>query len=125
MDKKSTDSTWLRKFQNAFRGIAVGVQGNRTNSFFVHFPMAIATILAGLFLGVTKLEWMMLVLCVGIVIAAELFNCSIEHLAKSITNQPDENVRNALDIASGAVLITSLMAVIVGLVVLVTAALKF
>ena len=87
--------------------------------------MAIAAILAGLFLGVTKLELMMLVLCVGIVIAAELFNCSIEQLAKSITNQPDENVRNALDIASGAVLIASLMATIVGIVVLVSAVVKF
>lgn len=120
----SNNSTWLKKFQNAFRGIAVGVQGGRTNSFLVHIPMAIATILAGLLVGLATLEMMLLVLCVGIVIAAELFNCSIEQLAQSITAEPDDNIRNALDIASGAVLIASLMASIVGAVLLVSAAVR-
>ncbi len=122
MENNSPNSSWLRKFQNAFRGIAVGVRGGRTNSFLVHFPLAIAAIVAGLILGVSKQELMILLLCVGIVMAAELFNCSIEYLARSITNQPDENIRNALDIASGAVLFASLIAAIVGAVVLITAA---
>jgi diacylglycerol kinase len=122
MENNSTNSTWIGKFKNAIRGIGVGVRGERTNSFYVHIPMAIATILAGLFLGVSKLELVILVLCVGIVISAELFNCSLEQLARSITKESDENVRNALDIASGAVLIASLMAAIVGVAVLVSAA---
>ena len=122
MANKPTNSTWLGKFQNAFRGIGVAIRGSRTNSFLVHIPMGIAAIVAGLILGVTKLELMILVLCVGIVIAAELFNSSIEQLAQSITKEPNDHIRKALDIASGAVLVASLMAVIVGVVVLVSAA---
>ena len=57
-------------------------------------------------------------LCVGTVMAAELFNSSLESLAKAITDQADHNVANALDIASGAVLLVSLTAAVVGAVIL-------
>lgn len=121
MSDDSRNSTWLRKFQNAFRGIKFGMRGGRTNSFFVHIPIAIATIILALIVGVSKIELSILLLCIATVISAELFNSSIERLAASITKDHDEEIGKALDIASGAVLVVSIFAAIIGLIVFVSA----
>jgi len=116
-DSQSTAARWKRKFACALRGVAVGIRGQ--NSFLVHFPAAIVVFAAAWWLRVTHAEWLALVLCVTIVIAAELFNSAIEHLARAITRDEHPEIRDALDIASGAVLVASLGASLVGVLVLV------
>lgn len=104
------------KFACAFRGLLVGVRGQ--NSFLVHIPITLAVFALAAWLRLSKTQWSLLVLCVTIVVAAELFNSALEHLAKAITSEQNDHVRNALDIASGAVLAASIGAAIVGLLVL-------
>ncbi len=107
---------WRRKFACALRGLAMGVRGE--NSFFVHVPAALAVVAVAAWLGKTAIEWSLLIVCIAMVIAAELFNSAIEHLAKAITVQESPEIRNALDIASAAVLFASLGAALVGLTIL-------
>jgi diacylglycerol kinase len=107
--------TWRRKFGCAFRGVAVGVRGER--SFFVHFTAATAVIVAAGLLGCTLVEWCVLLLAIGGVLTAELFNRAIERLADAITSEENAHVRDALDIAAGAVLIASATSVAVGVAV--------
>lgn len=108
---------WMRKFANALRGVRVGPHGQ--SSFLVHLIATVAVIAAGMYFRVSLVEWCLLTLCIAGVIAAELFNSSLESLAKSITRERDSNIRDALDIASGAVLIASIGAAIVGLIIFV------
>lgn len=103
---------WTNKFKNAFAGIAKGIAGE--NSFYVHLPVAMLVVGLAFFLKLNKIEFLILLLCIGIVLAAELFNSSIERMAKSITSEFDENIGQALDIASGAVLVVSITAAIIG-----------
>ena len=70
-------------------------------------------------------SWGLLLLCIGGVFAAELFNTSLEAIARAVTDQPNEHIRSALDVASGAVLLSSVFAIIVGLIVLGPALGKF
>ena len=113
-----TNRNWRGKFAVSFRGVLEGIRNERgqsgPNSFFVHLPCAVIAIVAGLLLGLRWNSIAVLLLCIGLVLVAELINCSIERLAKSITDQPNEHVRAALDTASGAVLVASLIAVAVG-----------
>ena len=51
------------------------------------------------------------------VLAAEMFNSALESLARAITDRPHPLVRDALDIASAAVLVTALGAAAVGLLI--------
>ena len=46
MKEFQSPAGWLRKFQNAFRGLAQGIQGQ--NSWLVHIPVAGAVIAAPL-----------------------------------------------------------------------------
>ena len=127
--------TWRDKFRSALRGVWLGVKGPRSfesssgappsvagskspNSFWVHFPAAVAAILTGLVLNISLASMGLLLLSIGLVVVAELLNTSIEFLASAVTSKHDQRIEAALDVASGAVLVASLIAVMVGGLVL-------
>lgn len=112
MKSPRTLTHWSRKFRNAFRGLRVGVVGQ--SSFYVHFVAAALVLIVAAVLQVTPLEWCVLLLCIGIVLSAELFNSAFESCAKAITRDFDDNIRNALDIASAAVLVIAIAAALTG-----------
>lgn len=112
----TTERSWAAKFRNAFRGLKAGVRGQ--SSFFVHFFVTAAVIAAGVVLGVDRYEWCILLLCITIVLVAEMFNSSLESMAKAITGRNHPHLGNSLDIASAAVLLAAIGAVIVGVIVL-------
>ena len=103
---------WSTKFRDAMRGVRVGVRGQ--SSFRVHFSMAGLVMLTAVALNVNLLEWCVLTLCIGTVLGAEMFNSALESLARATTDQYHEDVRDALDAASGAVLLVSVAASVVG-----------
>jgi diacylglycerol kinase len=107
--------TWSQKFRHAFRGIKQGVRGQ--SSFFVHFFAAAAVIIAALVLKCERADWYALLLCITLVLAAEMFNSALESLAKSLRRDYDPHIADALDIGSAAVLVASIGAVCVGALV--------
>lgn len=110
---------WLAKFADAFRGIGQGTAGQ--SSFAAHLIAAIAVVTLAAYLSVSLERWCLLVLCIGVVMSAELFNSSLERIARSITDQVDPNIRMGLNIASAAVLTLTITAAIVGGVIFVDA----
>jgi len=108
--------SWARKFRDAFRGMKDGVRGQ--SSFFVHFFVAAAVIATAAVLKIDSLtEWCLLLLCIVVVLTAEMFNSALESLAKAITDNQNPHIGMALDISSAAVLIASIGAVVIGLIV--------
>ena len=108
---------WVAKFSNAFRGIYVGVRSQL--SFIVHMPAMVTVLVVATVVQLDTIRWLLLTLCIFAVLAAELFNSSIESLAKAVTREENAHVRDALDVASGAVLMVAIGAAVVGLAVLV------
>lgn len=98
--------SWPDKFRTAIRGILLAVRSER--SFAVHLPMAMAVAVAGVVLRVSLVEGCVLGLCVAVVLAAEAFNTSIEFLSREISPDERPGIATALDMASGAVLLTSI-----------------
>jgi diacylglycerol kinase (ATP) len=76
--------------------------------------MAVAIVIAAVLFRVSLIEACLLCLCVGIVLAAEMFNTAIEFLARETTGERRPAIAAALDIASGAVLMVSIAAMAVG-----------
>jgi diacylglycerol kinase len=104
--------SWYVKFRDAFRGLVQGVRGQ--NSFTVHFVCALLVVsLAGV-LGVSRIEWSLLILCIFAVLSAEMFNTALETVAKAIDRRHNPHLADGLNVASAAVLVTSLGAVLVG-----------
>lgn len=102
----------IRSFKYAFSGIFEAIREEMNMK--IHLVAAVSVIMAGLFFSVTSVEWIILLFCIGGVWAMELINSSIENLADSITKEPHENIRKAKDMAAGAVLVSSIIALIIG-----------
>ncbi|HQR07921.1 MAG TPA: diacylglycerol kinase [Gemmatales bacterium] len=114
---------WHGKFKVAFRGIYFGIAGQA--SFVVHFTVMALVIVLAIFLKLDWISWSILLLCMGLVMTAELLNSAVETLFRGLP--PDIQARSwkALDIAAGAVLFASMIASIVGCIVLVPAVLRY
>jgi len=107
---------WIRRFADAVRGVQVAMPGEA--SFLVHFLVATLVIIAGAVLAVSAMRWCLLVICITVVLTAEMFNTAIERLARAVTRDQHPEIRDALDIASAAVLVAAIGAAVVGLIVL-------
>jgi diacylglycerol kinase len=108
---------FARKFTDAFRGVPLGVRGQ--GSFRVHFAAAAAVIAAAVVMQLGLVEWCVLVVCMAVVLGAEMFNSALESLARAITDEHDPHVRDALDIGSAAVLVAAAGAAVAGAIVFV------
>src|SRR5438045_8715391 len=108
---------WSDKFRDAFRGLVLAIRSER--SFTVHLPMAVVVLVAGVWLRVSVVEACVLALCVTIVLAAEMFNTAIEYLSREITAESRAGIAAALQIASGALLVTALGAAAIGTTIFV------
>ena len=114
--------TWRRKFRDAFRGLRQSIE--QQSSYRVHICFAILVPLLGWWIGLDLVRWCVIVLCIGVVLAAEMFNTSIETLSRAVTLEQNVLIGRALDIASGAVLTISFSAAIVGFVIFFEAFLR-
>ncbi|MCC6494228.1 MAG: diacylglycerol kinase [Pirellulales bacterium] len=116
MSEQVRQRTWARMFADAGRGLAVAFRGEI--NFFVHLFIAMIAGVAGGIIGMTDERWCIYILCVTVVLAAELFNTSIEHMARAVTREENPEVRNALDIASAGVLLAAIGAACVGVLMI-------
>jgi diacylglycerol kinase len=106
---------WSHKFGDAFRGLKLGIRGH--SSFFVHFFFGALVLAAGVILGCELVEWCLLLLCIGMVLTAELFNSAVETLFRGLDDETKDRTWRCLDIAAGAVLLASIAAALVGSIV--------
>jgi diacylglycerol kinase len=109
--------SWRAKFRDAFRGIKLGVRGH--SSFFVHFFFAALVIAAAIVLRCELVDWCLLLGCIGLVFTAELLNSAIEILFRDLQEAAKPRRYHTLDIASGAVLVASITAAVIGCLVFI------
>ncbi|WP_300812767.1 diacylglycerol kinase family protein [uncultured Bacteroides sp.] len=107
----------LRSFGYAWKGIRCCVGREQNLSF--HLIVTVCVVAAGFVLGITPGEWTAIVICIGVVIAAELFNTAIERLVDLVSPQRHPLAGQVKDIAAGAVLVCALAAIVVGLIIFV------
>jgi diacylglycerol kinase len=106
---------WRDKFREAFRGLKVGVRGH--SSFSVHFFFAALVVAAAVVFRCDKVEWCLLLGCIGLVLVAELFNSAIETLFRGLDEATRDRAWPALDVAAGAVLLASIAASVIGAII--------
>ncbi|MBV8388437.1 MAG: diacylglycerol kinase family protein [Mucilaginibacter sp.] len=108
---------FLRGFVYAFNGIwhAAATQLN----FRVHLVCALIAVFAGYAFQISSSEWLWVIFCIGMVLVAELFNTAIEFLTDLVSPEYNKKAGLVKDMAAGAVLITAIAALIIGLVIFV------
>ena len=91
---------------------------------WVHALATVAVIATGLFLGVDFEAWRWLVLAIMLVWIAEAMNTAFEFLADLVSPEYHPLVKQAKDVAAGAVLLAATGAVIIGLLIFIPAIVK-
>ncbi len=109
-------TSWLESLNCAIEGILWAAKSERHVRY--HFFAALAVVFLALFFKITALEFFLLVLAAILVIFAELMNTAIEAVVDLVTDEYHELAKLAKDVSAGAVLVTSVGAVILGYLVL-------
>lgn len=105
----------IGSFKYAFRGIRMMLV--EEPNAWVHAAMTAAVAVAGFYFGLSMMEWCWIVLAIVSVWTAEALNTAFESLADVASPNFHPMVEKAKDVAAGAVLITSIGSVIIGLLV--------
>ncbi len=105
----------VRSFGFAFAGLAAMLRTQ--HNAWIHLASTITVVAAGLWFGVSREEWIWLVLAIVAVWTAEALNTAFELLCDVASPEFHPVVKQAKDVAAAAVLITALGATIVGLLV--------
>lgn len=106
----------IRSFSYAFEGV-VALFRYENNARF-HLIAAFGVVLLGIVLGLERFEWALVAIVVGAVWAAEAFNTAIEKLCDLVSPDYHPQIKAAKDLAAAGVMITSVVAVVVGAIVL-------
>lgn len=101
-----------RSFAWALRGLRIGL---RERNFRIHLTAVFYVTAAGLLAGLSRTQMSVLCLCFGLVTALELVNTAVETLCDRVTARRDRLIRDAKDLAAGAVLLSALFSTVVAL----------
>ncbi len=96
----------MRSFQCAARGL-LSVFIREPNARW-HALAVVAVTACGLWLEISRVEWAVVMLACGAVIAAEALNTAVERLADRVSGEKEEAIRTVKDIAAGGVLAAAL-----------------
>jgi diacylglycerol kinase (ATP) len=83
-----------------------------------HVVVAVVVLVASLFVGVSRIELAFLILTILLVFVTELFNTAMEFVVDLATKEYHPLAKLAKDVSAGAVLVSSVGAVLVGYLVL-------
>ncbi len=123
MAKKFSLSSRAGSFKHAIHGI--GLMLRSQHNAWIHAMATVSVVVFGLLFGVTRSQWCWLVLAVMAVWSAEALNTALEFLADFASPEFHPLVKKAKDVAAGAVLISAIGSVIIGLFVLGPYVLEF
>ena len=116
--KKVLSIKRLRKsFGYAFKGVDDVIK--HEPNMKIHVVVAILVVIIAFILKVSIIEWIILVLLIGAVLAAETINTTIENLVDMYTKEYDEKAKVVKDTAAGTVLILAITSAIIGLIIFI------
>lgn len=105
----------LKSFVYAFRGI--GYLLRTQHNAWIHLGLTLLAFALGVWFSISQTEWILIILCIGIVFAAESFNTAIEQLCDARFTEYDKRAEIIKDTAAGAVLLVAIAAAITGLII--------
>ena len=106
----------IRSFYFAFAGLAYLFRTQRNAR--IHLIFGTAACALGLWLGISRVEWAVLVFTIALVLIMEGLNTAIEAAIDLASPQIHPLAKAAKDLAAGMVLIGAMASVAVGLLIL-------
>lgn len=107
----------LKSFRYAFAGLRTffATQHNA----IIHLALTIAVLLGAVFFRLSKAEWIAIILVMGFVWTAELFNTAIEKLSDMVSEEFHPTIKFIKDVAAAAVLVSAVAAFLTGALIFI------
>jgi undecaprenol kinase len=102
---------WRQRLVDVERGMSHGLR--RDSAFFVHFFLSSVVIVGSVVLGISLVQWTIVILALTLVLSAEMFNQVLKSLISSLGRHLDDSARSALRIGTAAVFVAAAGAMIV------------
>lgn len=117
MDTKEEFSIVKRakSFVHAGRGLVLFLK--TTHNAWIQIVIFLGALSLGIYFDIPSLEWAVLILAGGFVLAAEAFNTAIEIDMNLTSPEYHPYARDTKDVAAGAVLISVITAIVIGLII--------
>lgn len=108
----SAKHSTVDSFGFAIQGVVTAFK--REPNFKIQVSLATIAIVAGLILGLTQTQWLVLLLTIALVLMMEMINTVLEALINLVSPQIQQEAKVAKDVAAAAVLIASIFAIAIG-----------
>jgi diacylglycerol kinase len=105
----------IRSFRHAIIGLIRMIHCQ--HNAWLHAAATVIVLAAGFFFCITAADWCWVILAISIVWTAEALNTAFEFLADAASPDFHPLVRDAKDVAAGAVLLTGIAACIIGIII--------
>lgn len=86
-------------------------------SFIVYTFLSCVEILLGFIFNINGLEWILVIVILGIILAVELLNTAIEATCDAITKEFNPLIKIAKDCGSGATFVIFIIAIILNIII--------
>lgn len=106
----------IAAFGHAFRGwwYVLKTQQNA----WIHSLFATVVVLVGLWVGLTPIDWAVIVLTIAMVFTAEFINTAIEAVVDLASPVHHPLAKVGKDVGAGAVLVAALAGIVIGLLII-------
>lgn len=114
------DMTYLSKRMNSFKHAARGILTlfKDSSNALIQLVTGVIVIIMGFILKVSSLEWVAIIVVIGLVLSMEAINTALERLSDyACNNEVHPLIKKVKDISAAAVLIVALVALAVGLII--------
>ncbi|ANI89270.1 diacylglycerol kinase [Arachidicoccus ginsenosidimutans] len=105
----------LASFRFAFNGLKLFIKTE--HNAWIHIAATLVAIGFGAMFKISKTEWIEIFIVIGFVFSMEIINAAIERLCDFIYPDEHEIIKQIKDISAAAVLVSALVALIVGVII--------
>lgn len=107
----------IKSFSYAFAGLKVLFREEHNS--WIHAVAAVLAVAMGFLFRISPMEWIAVVIVIGMVFAAEIINSSIERTADFVKAERDDRKRDIKDLGAAAVLVCAIAAAVVGIIIFI------
>lgn len=111
------NSNFFESFICAFRGIIYIFKKER--NFRFHIVFSLIVLLCSIFLNLSYVELSIIFIMIAVVLSLEIINTIIENIMDFLCKEYNFQVKIIKDMASGAVLVSAFISIIVGLLIFI------
>ena len=115
MEKYWKNKGFFSSLKNSLNGIKSAIKSER--NLKIQLVIAVIVLILTIILKIELLKVMFVYISIFLVIVCELLNTAIEKTVDLVTEEYNEKAKLAKDIAAGAVLISAINSVVIGIIV--------